>query len=133
MKEEKQRTLLQNRSLHLWMEMLATELNDSGLTIEKTLTGRAEIPWSKETIKEILFRQVMKAQTGKESTTELTTKELSGVCETLTRHLAEQHGLVVDFPSLETMMMEQRVNSKHQRLKRSLINQNFQIKTQSIM
>ena len=105
---DKGRTASQNRSLHLWCELLSKELNDAGLTIEKTLTGKVEVPWSMNTIKDILFRQMMKAQTGKTSTTELTTKELSEVAETLTRYLAQQHGLVVDFPSLESLDAQQR-------------------------
>lgn len=109
MSEEKRRTLKQNKSLHKWLELLSQSLNDSGLTIEKTLTGKVEIPWSASTVKDILFRQVMKAQTGKDSTTQLSTKELNQVVETLTRYLATQHDLVVDFPSVETLMMDERI------------------------
>lgn len=97
------RTVKQSKSLHLWCSMLAESLNDAGLTVEKTLTGKAEIPWEMETVKRILFKQIMKAQTGKTSTRDLTTKQLSEVAETLMRYLAEQHSLSVDFPSLESL------------------------------
>jgi len=110
MSKDKQRTLKQNASLHLWCELLADTLNESGLTIEKTLTGKAEIPWSKTTVKEILFKQIMKAMYQKDSTADLTTKELQLVSETLIKYLAETHGLVIDFPSVESMAMKQRLD-----------------------
>jgi regulator of sigma D len=113
MTEEKQRTIKQNASLHQWCEMLATALNECGLTVEKTLTGKAEILWSKVTVKEILFKQIMKLQTGKTSTTELTTKELCDVSESLTKYLSENHDLVVDFPSLESQIMNERINASN--------------------
>jgi hypothetical protein len=46
----------------------------------------------------------MEAMLHKESTTKLTTKELTEVSETLTRYLAEKHGLLVDFPSMESLL-----------------------------
>ena len=106
--QDKKRTLAQNRSIHLWFEHLSQSLNESGLTIEKTLTGKVEILWNSTTVKEILFKQIMKHYTGKQSTTELTTKELSQVAEMLTKYLAENHGLVVDFPSEESLLMNER-------------------------
>lgn len=108
----KTRTLLQNKSLHLWLTMLSNKLNESGLTIEKTLTGKAEILWSMTTVKEILFKQIMKAQTGKENTSKLTTKELGLVTETLVKYLAEQHDLVVDWPSMEQMSMNSLIKNE---------------------
>lgn len=108
--EEKPRTLTQNRAAHLWFEMLAAELNDAGLSMLKTLKAEAEIPWTAVTVKEILFKQLMKAMLHKESTTQLTTKELTLVSETLIRYLGEKHSLETSFPSIETLIMEQRTN-----------------------
>lgn len=56
------------------------------------------IDWTPETVKEYLWRPVQKLQVQKESTTELTTKEVSEVWETLNRFLGEKHGLHVPFP-----------------------------------
>ena len=41
----------------------------------------------------------MKAQLGKKSTTELNTKDIDLVFNTLARHLSEKLGIVIDFPS----------------------------------
>lgn len=106
---DKQRTNKQSRALHLWCKMLAEELNEAGLTIEKTLTGKAEILWHKDTVKQILFKQIMKKYTLKTSTTQLTTKELIDTAEQLTKYLAEQHGLLVEFPSIQTMLDNERL------------------------
>ena len=100
---EKQRTTTQNKSLHLYFEHLANSLNEAGLDIQKTLRHDAQIPWSASTVKELIFRQIMTAQFGKKSTTELTTREVSEVFNTITRHLGEKFGLFVDFPSVESM------------------------------
>ena len=107
---EKQRTLRQNRALHKWMDLLSVALNDAGLSIMKTLRQDAEIPWSAVTVKELMFKEIMKAMYLKDSTTQLTTKELIDVCETLTRYLAEKHGLQVDFPSMESLAMKRRLD-----------------------
>jgi hypothetical protein len=44
---------------------------------------------------------------GKESTTELTTKEIDLVFDTINKHLGEQFGIHIDFPSIETLMFKQ--------------------------
>lgn len=105
-KTEKQRTLQQNSALHLYFEHLAQELNDAGLDMRKTLKPAVDIPWSKDTIKDYLWRPIQIAQLQKESTTNLTTTEIDKVWETLNRHLSERFGLSVEFPSLETLEKE---------------------------
>ena len=96
---EKQRTTQQNRALHKLFSMLSDELNDAGYDMRKTLKPGIEIPWSAHTVKEYLFRPIMKAQLGKRSTTELNTKDIDLVFNTLARHLSEKLGIVIDFPS----------------------------------
>ena len=105
----KTRTNKQNKSMHLWFEMLSKALNDAGLSVMKTMNHDAEIPWSSVTVKEILFKEMMMAAFQKTSTTQLSTIELTIVSETLMRYLAEKHGLQVDFPSLESLIMNERL------------------------
>lgn len=101
---EKQRTLTQNRALHLLFTQLAQELNDAGLDMKKTLKPEIEIPWNGNTVKEYLWRPIMSAQLNKKSTTEMTTKDIDEVFNTLTRHLGEKFGIEIDFPSVESLM-----------------------------
>lgn len=107
--EEKQRTLKQNRAMHKYFQHLADELNDSGLDMRRTLKHDISIPWSGKTIKEFIWKPILKAQLGKESTTEMNTKDIDSVFETITRHMGEKFGLQVDFPSIESLMWKERL------------------------
>ena len=55
-------------------------------------------------IKHILWRPFQEVMYQKKSTTELTTKEVSQVYETLNRHLGTKLGIHVPFPSNEPEM-----------------------------
>ena len=103
-KKEKQRTILQNNALHLYFENLAETLNSAGLDMKKVLKPEIDIPWSKETVKEYLWKPIQNAQLGKKSTTELTTKEIDKVFDTINRHLGEKLGVHTDFPSIEDIL-----------------------------
>ena len=100
----KSRTSTQNKALHKYFELLADELNSAGLDMKKTLKQTVDIPWSKETVKDYLWRPIQNAQLEKESTTELTTDEINKVYEVLNRHLGEKLQIHVPFPSSEIEM-----------------------------
>ena len=106
----KQRTLQQNKSAHKYFELLAKTLNDAGLDIRKTLKPGIEIPWDAKLVKEHLWRPIQHAQLGKESTTELTTKEIQLVYETLNRFLGEKLSVHVPWPSQEDILIEKKSN-----------------------
>lgn len=105
---DNQRTLQQNKALHLMFDMLADNLNQAGLDMRKTLKPSVEIPWSGESVKEYLWRPIQKAQLGRESTTELTTTDIDKVFDTINRHLGDRFGIYVPFPSIETLLDERR-------------------------
>lgn len=104
MDKEKQRTILQNKALHKLFELMAKSLNDAGYDMRKTLKPEIEMPWNKETIKEYVWKPIMKAQLNKTSTTEMTTKEVNEVFETILRHFGDKFGLEVPFPSIEQLI-----------------------------
>lgn len=91
----KQRTLTQNRALHLWMGMLADLLNASGLDMRKVLKPSVDIPWSTVAVKEFIWRPVQEAAIHKESTTKADRIEYTTVYDILARHFAQKHGLSV--------------------------------------
>lgn len=96
------RSILQNRSLHLFCEFLANELNNAGYDMKKVLKPEVDISWSKTTVKEYIWRPIQKALTNKRSTTEIDTKEPSEIWEIINRHLGEKLGIEVPlFPSEE--------------------------------
>jgi hypothetical protein len=85
---------------------LADELNDRGLDMRKTLKPGVEIPWTGDSVKEYLWRPIQQAQLNKKSTTELTTKEIDAVFDTINRHIGEKFGLFVPFPSIDEVINE---------------------------
>lgn len=100
------RTLKQNRALHLMFDILARDLNENGLDMRRTLKPSIDIPWTGESVKEYLWRPVQQAQVNKKSTTELTTREIDEVFDTINRHLGTKFGIYVPFPSIETLLEE---------------------------
>ncbi len=93
------RTGQQNKAIHKYLSMLAEALNDAGLDIQHTLSKPLELPWNEHTAKELIWRQVQLAATGKESTTELDSREVDEVYRVIDRHMAQTHGISVPFPS----------------------------------
>ncbi len=81
--------------------MLAEKLNDSGQDMRKTLKPEIDIPWSMETIKELMFKPIIKAMFNVDSTTELDTKQISEAYEVLNRHTAQKLGVSVEWPHNE--------------------------------
>ena len=106
-KKEKQRTITQNRALHLWFELVATTLNDAGLDMRKTLKPSIDIPWTKMTVKDFLWRPIQKAMLQKDSTKKLTTKEIDTVYDVINKHLSEKLGVHQPFPSIDEIMANQ--------------------------
>ena len=105
MKEDKQRTLTQNRALHLMFEQMATTLNEGGQYIGQVI--KIDAPWNAYRVKELIWREVQKKMTGKESTTQITTKEIDEIFEVIHLALANK-GIEIQFPSIETILLQQR-------------------------
>lgn len=100
----KTRTSKQNNSLHQFLQDLADALNAAGLDMKTVLKPEVEIPWTQSSAKEFLWRPIQQVMTGKDSTTEPTTKDYLAVQETLLRHLASKFGVTVEWPCVETQM-----------------------------
>lgn len=94
----------------LYFASLATELNDAGLDMRRMLKPSTAIPWNKYSVKEYLWKPIQLDMFNKESTTELITKEVAEVEQVLSRHLAEEHGIHVPFPSIEEEMLKTLTN-----------------------
>lgn len=94
-----QRTIQQNKALHLYCQMLSDALNDAGLDMKNTLKPEIDIPWSADNVKDHLWKPVQLAVTGKKSTTELDTCNPSDVYEVLNRHIAEKFGINISWPN----------------------------------
>lgn len=93
-----QRTDQQNKALYLYFEMLSKALNDAGLDMRVVLKPEVEIPWTKISVKEHLWRPIQKIMLDKESTTEANTSDYNKIYEVLHRHMAQKHGITVLWP-----------------------------------
>ena len=91
----------QNKSLHLFFRLLADELNGAGFSVMETLRHDAEIPWTEELVKALMWKPIQNAMYDKTSTQRLTTTQTQEVYETLNRHLAEKIGVHVPWPQWE--------------------------------
>ena len=96
---KKRRTATQNAAMHLFFDHLATELNDAGWDMRKTLKPEVSIPWTGHSIKEHLWRPIQMALYSKESTTDLSKDQVGHVYEVLNRHIGEKTGVHVPFPT----------------------------------
>lgn len=92
-RKAKQRTLTQNRALHLFCQWLADTLNDAGYDMRKTLREDVDVPWTQTSVKEYLWRPIQLAMTEKKSTTEITTVEPTDIHAVLSRHLGQRLGI----------------------------------------
>lgn len=110
--QRKKRTLKQNRALHQLFALLADTLNEAGYDMKRTLKADVDIPWTPENIKEYIWRPVQQAQLGINSTTELNTKDIDAVFETINRHLGNTIGVHTPFPSIDILINDERVQEE---------------------
>ncbi|WP_345985299.1 hypothetical protein WCX49_11900 [Sulfurimonas sp. HSL-1656] len=92
------RTLQQNRALHKLFSLISDALKESGQDIKTVI--KADVPWTPDHVKELMWRPVMKMITGKDSTTKMTKQEIDEVYDVLNRALGERCGIHVPFPSI---------------------------------
>jgi len=100
-KTGRQRTGQQNKALHKYLGMLASELNKAGLDMRKVLKPHIDIPWTTKLAKDYLWRPIQVAVIDKESTTEADRNEYTKVYEVLNRHTAQSFGISFPWPTKE--------------------------------
>lgn len=104
-KEEKQRTLLQNKCLHAFFTGVSDAARENNLTMQQILAQSVELEPTPMLIKE-LWRSIQVAMFQKMSTTELSTKEVQEVYEVFNRFLGEKFHIHVPWPSVEEQTMK---------------------------
>ena len=92
---EKTITSKQFNALHVFCERVADQLNEAGLDQRIVLKPSVAIDWSKDSVKQYLFKPLLEAMTGKTSTTDQDTVEPSKVADTMARHLGEKFGITL--------------------------------------
>ena len=100
-KRVKRRSISQNSALHLWFTMLSEVLNDAGYSqrgLMAQMKLNFDIPITEHFLKEI-FKKIVFAMHGKDSTAKLTTKEIQEVYLGMDARLRELTGCGVEWPS----------------------------------
>lgn len=98
---EKQRTIQQNKSLHKYCTLMADSLNEAGFDFKKFLEVskyKIDVPWTMELFKDQIWRPVMESQTGKESTTDMSTTDPSHIHRIVDARIAEITGVSHAWP-----------------------------------
>ena len=102
------RSIPQNRAMHLYFKMVAQALNDAGIDTTNFFKEGFTLPFTEHIVKDSLWLPLMEAVTKKTSTAKLKKEEVTKIYEHLNLKLAER-GIVVPFPSNDSMMNSQRV------------------------
>lgn len=86
------RTEPQNRSLHKYLTTLAAELNAGGFSLKFSLgTKEIDLEWTMEKCKELIWRPIQIALTGKKSTKDLDkVSEIDSIYEHLNRFFSQE-------------------------------------------
>ena len=100
------RSLSQNKALWLWFTMVAETLNDGGMDIRTFIREEIEIPWSKDSVHELLWIKLQIAMTGKKSTTKINTQEINKIMDVIIRTAGERSVELPPFPSFEYLNQE---------------------------
>ena len=97
--EYPQRTNQQNNAIHLYFELVAKALNDAEhylvVTVGSKVTKRL---WTKELVKEHIWRPIQRAEFKTTSTTELKTIDPGIVYDYMNAFISGEFGIYVPFP-----------------------------------
>jgi len=97
------RTNKQNSALHLWFTLLAKQMADQGLDMRKVLKPSVEITPTLELVKNTIWRPIQILKTGKESTTEITAKELQEIYDDVDKFFLSKHKIDLPFPNIKNL------------------------------
>ena len=103
------RTDNQNRAIHLYLELLARQLNENGHTLQDVVERirKAEIIATKENLKEVVWKPMQKALYGLESTKDLDRVQPDRIHEMIEAWKTREFRLdYIPFPSDEELRNE---------------------------
>ena len=86
----KPRTGAQNAALHVWCRMLAEHLNSLGLCVQDFFKETYEVPFSPGIVKDNVWRPMQIAVAGQESSSDLTTVQMTEIYDYVNRALANK-------------------------------------------
>jgi hypothetical protein len=95
------RTWRQNNTLHLLFRHMAKGLNDAGFEIPHPFKPDLEIPYSEESVKELLYKPIITMYFKVDRSTELDTEQLSESMTILVDAVNRNTGVYIPIPTGE--------------------------------
>ena len=95
------RTWKQNNTLHLLFRRMAKGLNDAGFEIPHPFKPDLEIPYSEESVKELLYKPIITMYFKVERSTDLDTEQLSESMTIVVDAVNRNTGVYVPIPTGE--------------------------------
>jgi hypothetical protein len=95
------RTWRQNNTLHLLFRRMAEALNDAGFEIPHPFKPDLEIPYSEESVKELLYKPIITMYFKVDRSTDLDTEQLSESMTILVDAVKRNTGVYVHIPTGE--------------------------------
>lgn len=99
-------TTQQRKSLHLWLEQLAHEANNQGLTLQDMVAvmKKLEVRPSKDNLKEVFVKPYIKAAFNLDSTNQLNAKQIDETYDAMNKLFSYYWHIHLPFPSEETLI-----------------------------
>lgn len=97
----KTRSSAQNRAIHMYMTMIAEQLNNAGYTFTNSLD--IEVPFTMELIKESIWKPVQKELFDIKSTMQLNTERINKMIDVFSLHFGKK-GIYVEFPNWQVFL-----------------------------
>jgi hypothetical protein len=88
-------------------------MKEQGLSMQQVLKPTYEITPTMTLIKDCIWRPVQKSMTGKQSTTEITTKELQDIYLVIDKNFLEKWQIDLPFPSAENLHLLEQLIKEH--------------------
>lgn len=95
------RTGSQNNSIHLFFEWIANAFNELGHTYTNPMG--IETFWTKNLVKEVIWKPLQMSLYGTDSTTKLEKDQINLIADGIIKHFSEQ-GYELKFPSLQSFL-----------------------------
>lgn len=97
--------------MHVYYGLLAEALNDAGYDVEKFMelaNYKVQVPWSKDLVKDLLWRPTQILMTNKLSTTDITSYEVMMIFDIVEKRVAELTGVSIPWPCEKERVNERR-------------------------
>jgi len=99
---KKQRTIPQNKSIHVYFSLMSEAFNEAGYDFNKVIEilygGPIKVPWTPDLVKNEIWRPIQITAIDKESTASLSTEEIDYIYRIVDRNVAEMIGISIAFP-----------------------------------